>query len=416
MQNLFEQAPCLYFSSSDDGTLLEINDRLCSVLQYQRDELIGKKYDILFTISTRIFQQTHFIPLLKLQGHADEIYISLQRKDGKQIPVLMNAERKIIDDKSVNLYVGIIVQNRKRFEEELIAAKKEAENALNENTALIIAKQELQKHAEELDHQIFVANKQNDELRQFNRVVTHDMQEPLRKLSLFSGMLKEDNGRHDMLKLVERISRVCDQMHSILKGLQQYVWLSDAPLKVESINLPDLLLHIQSILQTEFTEVDLNIETEGLESFYGDWEQTRLLFYQLLSNVIRFRKEDNKAYLSITIHKVQLNQFRNIEGRYKYVEYTRIQFVDKGIGFQPEYKSQVFELFRRLHNQSGRGVGLSICKKIIDNHHGMITIDSIMNEGTTVTVHLPAGDLETNDEKPSNISSIIPENLNTIHE
>jgi sigma-B regulation protein RsbU (phosphoserine phosphatase) len=416
MQNLFDHAPCLYFSSSDDGTLLEVNDRLCSALQYQREELIGKKYDILFTIATRIFQQTHFFPLLRLQGHANEIYISLRRKDKEQIPVLMNAERKIIDDKPVNLYVGIIVQNRKRFEEELIAAKKEAENALNENTALVLAKQELQRHAEELDHQIFIANKQNDELRQFNRVVTHDMQEPLRKLSLFSGMLQEDNGRNDVLKMVDRISKVCNQMHSILKGLQQYVWLSDAPLKVEDINLPKLLSHIESILQTEFPGIELNIETEGIESFYGDWEQTRLLFYQLLSNVIRFRKEENKAYLSISIHKVQLNQFRNVEGKYKYVDYTRIQFTDKGIGFQPEYKSQVFELFRRLHNQSGRGIGLSICKKVIDNHHGMIAIDSAVNEGTTITIHLPSDDLETIDGKPSEINNIIPENLNTIHE
>jgi signal transduction histidine kinase len=132
--------------------------------------------------------------------------------------------------------------------------------------------------------------------------------------------------------------------------------------------------------------------------------------------VIRFRKEENKAYLSISIHKVQLNQFRNVEGKYKYVDYTRIQFTDKGIGFQPEYKSQVFELFRRLHNQSGRGIGLSICKKVIDNHHGMIAIDSAVNEGTTITIHLPSDDLETIDGKPSEINNIIPENLNTIHE
>src|ERR1044072_3391538 len=102
MQHLPDQAPCLYFSSADDGTLLEVNERLCTVLQYHRDELVGKKNEILFTISTRIFQQTHFFPLLKMQGHAEEIYISLQRKDGEQVPVLINAERKIINDAAVN--------------------------------------------------------------------------------------------------------------------------------------------------------------------------------------------------------------------------------------------------------------------------------------------------------------------------
>ncbi|HTM91294.1 MAG TPA: PAS domain-containing protein, partial [Flavisolibacter sp.] len=151
MQNLFDQAPCLYFSSADDGTLLEVNDRLCDVLQYHRDELTGKKSEILFTIATRIFQQTHFFPLLKMQGHAEEIYITLKRKDGDQVPVLINAERKMIGDTAVSMHVGIIVYNRKKFEEELIAAKKEAQNALHENTALIHARQQLQKRSEELD-------------------------------------------------------------------------------------------------------------------------------------------------------------------------------------------------------------------------------------------------------------------------
>jgi sigma-B regulation protein RsbU (phosphoserine phosphatase) len=389
MQNLFDQAPCLYFSSADDGTLLDVNDRLCEVLQYDRDELTGKKSEIIFTIATRIFQQTHFFPLLKMQGHAEEIYITLQKKDGEQVPVLMNAERKMVGDTAVTMHVGILVYNRKKFEEELIAAKKEAQNALHESTALIHAKQQLQKHSEELDRQIFLANKQNNELNQFSRVVTHDMEEPLRKLSLFSGMLIEGHGEKEQKKLVGRMKKVSDQMHNILSGLQQYVWLNDAPLEIERISFHKLLSSVVKKLEAEFPGVRLQIETEIHEDFEGDPGQVQLLFYHLLSNAVRFRKGE-EVFISIVSHKVQLNQFKNMEGRYKYVDHTRITITDKGIGFNPAYKTQLFELFKRLHNESGRGVGLAICKKIADNHHGSISIDSKLNEGTTVTIYLPA--------------------------
>lgn len=389
MQNLSNQAPCLYFSSADDGTLLEVNDRLCEVLQYDPDELIGKKNEIIFPIATRIFQQTHFFPLLKMQGHAEEIYISLKRKDGEEIPVLINAERKIIGETAVSRHVGIIVYNRKKFEEELITARKQAEKALNENTELVKAKQQLQKHSEALDQQVFLVNKQNDELKQFSRVVTHDMEEPLRKLSLFSGMLLEGHGETERNRLVERIKKVADQMHNILSGLQQYTWLNEAPLAIEPIDFERLLPRVINKLETEFPGIIPEVETEMHEDIEGDPEQVQLLFYHLLSNAVRFRKGD-KVCISIVSHKAQLNQFKATEGRYKYVDHTRITITDKGIGFNPVYKTQLFELFKRLHNESGRGVGLAICKKITDNHHGSIAIDSAVDEGTTVTVYLPA--------------------------
>lgn len=388
MRTLLDQAPCIYFSLADDGTLLEVNDRLCHVLQYHREELIGKKSEIIFPVATRIFQQTHFFPLLKMQGHAEEIYITIKRKDGEQVPVLINAERKMEGDTAVSVHVGIIVYNRKKFEEELIAARKLAENALNENTDLVKTKQQLQSQTEELSRQVFLVARQNNELQQFSRVVTHDMEEPLRKLSLFSGMLLEGYEDKEQKKLLERIKKVSQQMRTILSGLQQYIWLSDAPLTIERIQFSKLLPLLSKRIEDEFPGTELLIETEDPEDFEGDLEQVQLLLYHLLSNAVRFRQGE-KAFVSIACHKVQLNSLRNMEGKYKYVDHARITITDKGIGFNPALKTQLFELFKRLHNESGRGVGLAICKKIADNHLGSISIDSKINEGTTVTIHLP---------------------------
>jgi phosphoserine phosphatase RsbU/P len=93
--------PCFYFASTDDGTIVQVNEVLCKDTGYVKDELVGKSLDGLFSLSTRIFCQTHLYPLIKMQGYASEIFITLQGKNNIQIPVLINAERKIIQGKAV---------------------------------------------------------------------------------------------------------------------------------------------------------------------------------------------------------------------------------------------------------------------------------------------------------------------------
>lgn len=85
MQDLYNHIPCIYFSASADGHVVDVNEALCRYLNYIKDELVGEKIESIFTLSTRIFQQTHLYPLLQLKGHAEEIYITLKAKDGEQV-------------------------------------------------------------------------------------------------------------------------------------------------------------------------------------------------------------------------------------------------------------------------------------------------------------------------------------------
>ena len=220
MEPDINMAPCLAFSFGDDGKIMEVNQRLCLKLGYEREELVGKKTDVLFTVPTRIFHQTHFFPLLKMQGHAEEIYVTLLQKNGEVIPVLINAQAYSDKERTLFVCAGIIVHNRKKFEDELVAARKEAQKALQESTALLQAKTEIQKHAELLDEKIFQVKNQNTELKQFNRVVTHDLQEPLRKLLVFINMLSEGNDPDIQKKTLPKLKNVTEQLRSILSGLQ----------------------------------------------------------------------------------------------------------------------------------------------------------------------------------------------------
>lgn len=390
MEPIRNLAPCLYFSTADNGSIVDVNDFLCTSLQYHRDELIGNKVDLIFTVATRIFQQTHFFPLLKMQGYAEEIYISLKRRDGEELPVLINAKRSAEPEGALCFYAGIVVQHRKQYEDELIAAKKAAETALRENTVLQAAKQDLQRHSELLDSQMTLLNKQNEELRQFNRIVTHDMQEPLRKLTFFANLLQEEDRKEEQSKNVKKIGRITNQMKSILSGLQQYIWITETPAKWAPVNLDSLVATVYGHLQNEWPAVQINLQTEGLMTLHADYDQLFLLFHQLLTNAVQFRKEEGEARIRIGAETIQMNQFRTVEEKYRYVDFFRIRLQDEGIGFAPEFRGQVFELFRRLHSNSGRGVGLSLCKKIVEIHGGSIAIDSVKDGGTTVTILLPA--------------------------
>lgn len=394
MESYLQQAPCIYFSCTDEGRIIDVNDATCNKLGYTKEELTGNKADIIFPVATRIFLQTHFFPLLQMQGYAEEIFITLLTKEKEQLPVLINAKRNKVNDEYVNVYVGIVVPNRKKFEDELVAAKRAAESALHENKELVETRQQLQKHVEQVEQQIQLANKQNEELRQFNRVVTHDLQEPIRKLLMFVNMLAESEANENEKSIAGKIKRVADQMRSVIADLQQYIWLTETPGIFVETELNELLLAAQQEIKKEFPDAELVVKTDDLPSIQADAEQIQRLFYHLLSNVIRFKKEGDTAHANIRGTNLMLNSFRNVPDKYKYNEVIKLVITDKGIGFDSDRRNILFGLFKRLHATSGRGVGLALCKRIVENHHGTITIDSRKDEGTTVTIILPVKQVE----------------------
>jgi len=382
------EAPCLLWSVASDGTLADVNQLFCHHTGFNRHELIGKQQDIILTVATRIFQQTHFLPLIKLHGRAEEIYITIKTKDGKELPLLVNASRRQSEQGYAIDYAGIAVHNRKRFEDELVSARKAAENALRENLSLQQAKTSLQEYSEQLDQQLFTVARQNDEMRQFNRVVTHDLQEPLRKLFLFANVALETEDAATQKTTLKKVHKVSQQLRTIVSGLQQYVWLTDANVHYRTIELKDLFRQIRLEVEKEHGEVKINMKMDELPSIEADADQVHFLFREIVNNAVRFRKDDI-VELRISCMTLSQNQFRKLKDKYKYADYLKIEIEDKGIGFDAEYNEQVFDLFRRLHDQSGRGLGLSLCKRIVEHHGGDISIHSQIGKGAMVDIWLP---------------------------
>ncbi|GAB4094276.1 ATP-binding protein [Flaviaesturariibacter terrae] len=388
METQLPEGPCLNFVTSDDGTVLAVNGALCRRLGYAATDLVGRRCDHFLPLASRIFQQTHLYPLLKMQGYAEEIFLHLRTQSGEDLPVLLNAERH--DGASpVIHYAGIVVRHRKEFEEELIAARKTAEAALRENTMLLEAKQSLQEQSTELDRQIERVKQQNSELRQFSRVVTHDLQEPMRKLLVFADMLLDESADAVRSPILEKVRRVSGQLRDIIHGLQQYVWLSEATLRCQPIEFEPMLRAAAARVESDHEGVSLRVESIPSVRFEADREQASWMLYEILNNAVRFRSQPDSARVEVFAEVLQQNRFRHMEDRYDYIDYLRLRFRDDGRGFDPAYAGQASELFRRLHNDSGRGIGLALCHKIMDHHGGTIRLDSQPGVGTTVTLLFP---------------------------
>jgi sigma-B regulation protein RsbU (phosphoserine phosphatase) len=387
MKESFDVAPCGYFSFFDDGTLHIVNETLCHLLGYKKNELEGKNIETIFTIPTRIFYQTHFFPLVKMHGHAEEIFITLLTKEKEQLPVLLNAKR---EKEGAKLYTScgfIVVANRKKFEDELVAARNAAEKALKENSELIQARAALQQHAEELDENMQIVKKQNHELKQFNHVVTHSLREPLRKILLYSEKLVNNNLPTAIKTDLQKLSNASGQMRNIVSGLQEYIWLSDVFSEFTSIDLDELVKELEEKLKKEFGGL-LLLKTEPLGKLEGDKKQLELLFYHILTNAIKFKKHRHaEVFISASI--IKQNTFKAVENKYKYDDFIKLEIMDKGIGFDPAFKEEAFGLFKKFHHEQGSGLGLALCKKIVENHFGFISANTNVDEGTNIMIVLP---------------------------
>jgi sigma-B regulation protein RsbU (phosphoserine phosphatase) len=397
MDDIFDKAPAGYFSFFDDGTIHLVNETLCSLLGYNKAELTGNNIETIFTIATRIFYQTHFFPLVKMHGHAEEIFISLLTKTGNHLPVLLNARREEDTPRPFTACSFIVVANRKKFEDELIAARREAETALRENTFLQEAKAELQKHTEQLDAQIHTINQQNHELKQLNHVITHSLKEPLRKILVYAEKINEYAFPDEIGSSVARLTKASQQMRNIITGLQQYIWLNNSPANFKTVNLSELVSTAAEHIKRKLKRNELQLDIGKLPSIEADAEQLALLMYHLLSNAVQFKKDD-KAFVTVSASVIQQNRFTNVQGKYQYEDFVKLEVTDKGIGLDPSFTEDVFGLFKKLHFSEGIGLGLALCKKVVGNHAGYIKADSQLNEGTTITVTLPV--LQTFSSKP----------------
>ncbi|MGZ5189895.1 MAG: ATP-binding protein [Flavisolibacter sp.] len=252
-----------------------------------------------------------------------------------------------------------------------------------------ITEEKLEELVEKRTEELQKANKElqrsNQNLEEFAHAASHDLQEPVRKIHFFTQHLKEQLSKY--LNDVEtsafnRIENATERMHNLIDDLLLYSHVSQRPQEMESIDLNLKLQRVLEDLELDIQEKRAVITAGKLPTIKGYRRQWQQVFQNLLSNALKYSKTDVPPRIEITANEVTEH------GRL----YHLISVKDNGIGFEQQYEERIFQMFSRLHGRSeynGTGVGLSIVKKVIENHNGFIRVESKPGVGSTFNIYLP---------------------------
>ena len=234
----------------------------------------------------------------------------------------------------------------------------------------------------------------NKELQAFNYVASHDLQEPLRKIQTFISRLidKEinsvsENGKQYLIKIQDSSER----MRLLIDDLLQFSRTNKSEKVFVSTCLNELLENSKLELTQIIEDKKAIITSDSLPHLNVIPFQIQQLFTNLINNSLKYSKENIPPKIDIKVNKVEAKNEDKIPFNDK-SKFYKITFTDNGIGFDPQYSERIFMLFNRLHNKdeySGTGIGLAICKKIVDNHKGFIYADGKPNNGAKFTIYLP---------------------------
>jgi sigma-B regulation protein RsbU (phosphoserine phosphatase) len=394
MDKLLDIAPCGYVAFKDDGTIVYANQTLLRWIGYKQDEFLGKNIEIIFTIASRIFYQTHFFPLLKLASTADEVFLSLRSKEKQDIPVLTNAVRRDQHGQFETHCVLIPVPQRGKYEDELRQTKKDAEKALSENLELKKLKASLETQAEELEKQNQKITVASENLLAFSKIISHDLQEPLRKIQIFTDMIERndrDKLSADSVTAIQKIYDAARKLQKLKDGLQEYVYV-DKDRRYKSIDLGVPLQNAIARVAKERNDSDYTITLDKLPTIQGFETQLELLFFHLVDNSFKFRDKNRKLQIRVAGVELEENIYKISKSKYKFTQHIRLAYSDNGIGFSTEYKTYVLELLKKINPMTeGLGLGLSLIKKIVDNHSGSLQVDSTEGQGSEFIIVLPKG-------------------------
>ncbi len=351
--DLYDFAPVGYLTLSEEGRIVEANLTAARQLGMERSVLIGKPFNLYAAGDYREELHLHLRMVFNTrQPHTCEIKLDGRNCTGCYFQLdstyLLNS-----DGESLARTTMTDISDRKKAEEKLTA---------------LAGKLEFR----------------NRELEQFAFIASHDLQEPLRKILAFGERLgtkyreKLDEEGKDYLI---RIMNASKRMQQFIRDLIQYARVTARPEPLHTLDLRKAVMEVISDLELKIERVGANVEVLELPAVKGEKSQIRQLFQNLIANALKFHGEEQPH---IKIYSRRTDRDCTI-----FVE-------DNGIGFDEKYLDRIFVPFERLHGKSayeGTGMGLAICRKIVERHGGTITAKSKAGEGSTFIITLP---LESN--------------------
>jgi sigma-B regulation protein RsbU (phosphoserine phosphatase) len=387
MDDLLDTGPCGFLTLRDDGSIEAVNATLLTWLGQSREGLLDHHVDAVLPVASRIFFQTHIFPLLKLQGRAEEIYLSLRSADGTQQPVLLNAVRRERTGQHLSDCVVVPMRQRHKFEEEILQSRRMAEEALAARDSAIaelgLVQRDLEKQVLERTTEL---QTRNEELETFVYTASHDLRQPLLSIAGMSELLDEavnEGNDGDVAFLLKRVNVNVARMQSLLDDLLR---LSRAGRTVEAPEALPLGATVQRVLdelshRLNSQDVAVEAPSEWPVVLYSPTDLYQVVA-NLLGNAAKWagqttdgRREPPRVRLAWT-HSGGV---------------VTLSVEDNGPGIAREYREKVFDLFQKVDARAeGTGVGLAIVRRTVERHGGHAWVGESDLGGAAFCVTLPS--------------------------
>ncbi|GAB2778411.1 hypothetical protein GCM10027275_22240 [Rhabdobacter roseus] len=249
----------------------------------------------------------------------------------------------------------------------------------------------VEERTRELKEINILLKKSNHELEQFAYIASHDLQEPLRKIQTFADIIQQ-NVTHSgtAMKYLPKINDSARRMEELIRSVLNYSRLSMNGQSFEYTDLNQVLENIRDNFELQILEKRAVIQSDPLPVVKGIPLQLNQLFSNLIGNALKFSQKE--PFIRITARFLSAAQIRIPTDAQPDDKYLELVFRDNGIGFDAQYADQIFTIFQRLHDKqtyAGTGIGLALCKKIVENHHGYILAQSEEGSGATFYIYLP---------------------------
>ena len=407
---LLDTLPCGVVSFGDDGRILFANATLSAMLGYAPGELVGRHVETLLTIAGRIFYQTHFFPLLRLHGKADEVFLLLRRNTGAELGALVNGVRRDRNGIPVSVCVLLEVRERRKYEDELLRARREAE-AVSKRLVEQAAELELQHHqlqeqasemeaqgeelrmlndeltarSEELERAREVAEEANRAKSEFLATMSHELRTPLNAIGGYVQLM--ELGIHGPVTDAQRemLGRVARSQQHLLRLINDLLNLARIEARrvdyaVDNVVLADALHSVTTMIEPQLTAAGLSFTSSvpGDLVARADDEKVQQILLNLLNNAVKFTPAKGR---------VTVDASRDVHGHR-----VCIRVSDTGIGIRPEKLENIFEPFVQLREKrtEGTGLGLAISRDLARGMGGDLEARSNDGNGSVFTLTLPA--------------------------